>query len=224
MSERGFAKRPPSVKDAEENDQVQRQQMVERQLAVRGITDPKVLSAFLKVPRQRFVPDSFKDQTYEDHPIGIGYDQTISQPYIVAFMLESLDLQKGDRVLEIGTGTGYQTAILAELVSQVYSIEIVPELYRTASERLTTLGYSNIHLKCGNGRSGWPEQSPFDKIILSAATEEIPEALIRQVRENGLLTAPLGRLEQSLVLGKKVNGILTLKHLVPVRFVPLANH
>ncbi len=195
--------------------------MVECQLAIRKITDLNILSAFLKVPRHVFVPPAFEDQAYEDHPIQIGCQQTISQPYIVAYMLEQLALKKEDKVLEIGTGSGYQTALLAELAKEVYSIEIVQDLYQTAKERLNFLGYSNVYLSCSDGRNGWAEKSPFDKIIIAAATDEIPKKLIEQLKENGLMVVPVGRPEQDLVLGRKINGTLTTKRLVPVRFVPL---
>ena len=215
---------PRFVKTADEQ-RIDRERMVERQLASRGITNSRVLSAFLKIPRHLFVPDFFKNWAYEDHPIEIGHNQTISQPYIVAFMLEQLELKKGDRVLEIGTGSGYLTALLSELAGQVYSVEIIPELHETARKQLKSLGYPNVNLKLGDGRKGWAEYAPFDKIILSAAADEIPKALIEQLNEHGFLISPLGKSDQSLVLGKKNNGVLAIKHLIPVRFVPLtSNH
>ncbi len=205
----------------DEELQEKREQMIERQLKSRGIYDSKVLAAFRKVAREKFVPESLTTKAYEDHPLPIGYDQTISQPYIVAFMTECLELKKTDRVLEIGTGSAYQTAILAELVQEVYSIEIVEELHHTAGTRLDQLGYRNVHLKCGNGRDGWPEAAPFDKIIVAAASLQIPSTLIEELQEDGKIIMPLGADEQDLILGRKENGVLVTKQLIPVRFVPL---
>ncbi len=209
------------VKTSEEYHRKERERMVECQLAIRKIADPNILSAFLKVPRHAFVPPAFEGQAYEDHPIQIDCLQTISQPYIVAYMLEQLALKKEDKVLEIGTGSGYQTALLAELVKEVYSIEIIQDLYQIAKERLNFLGYSNVYLSYGDGRKGWVEKSPFDKIIIAAATNEIPKKLIEQLKENGLMVIPVGGPEQDLVLGRKIKGVLVTKRLVSVRFVPL---
>lgn len=201
--------------------QEERERMVKRQLIDRGIADLQILSAFRKVPRHLFVPRALEDQAYEDHPVGIGHQQTISQPYIVAYMLEQLHLTRNDVVLEVGTGSGYQTALLCELAKEVFSVEIVKELYKTAKERLNLLGYSNVYLSYGDGRKGWRDQRSFDKIIVAAASAEIPEPLIQQLKENGFIIIPLGGEDQELVSGQKVCGVLIKKKLVPVRFVPL---
>ncbi len=211
------------VKTPEERLQKEREQMVERQLIARGITDPHVLAAFLKVPRHKFVPQALEGQAYEDHPIQIGHEQTISQPYIVALMLEQLELKKEDKVLEVGTGSGYQTALLAELVKEVDSVEIIEDLCQSAQKRLNFLGYSNVNLSCSDGRQGWAEKSPFDKIVVSAAAGEIPERLIEQLREKGLITIPVGVQIQELIVGQKINGKLITRRSVPVRFVPLTS-
>ncbi|MBI4372702.1 MAG: protein-L-isoaspartate(D-aspartate) O-methyltransferase [Candidatus Omnitrophica bacterium] len=196
--------------------------MVKRQLEARGITNPHVLSAFRKAAREAFVPKEFKAEAYEDHPLAIGYGQTISQPYIVAFMSQCLDLSKADRVLEVGTGSGYQTAILAELAGEIYSIEIVERLHVIAKLRLTELGYSNIHLKHADASDGWPEEAPFDKIIVTAAASHIPPALTAQLKEGGKIVIPIGDEEsQDLVLGRKEKGTLVTKPLLGVRFVPM---
>ncbi len=213
------------VKTPDEQFKRKRDQMIEHQLIARGISDPLVLSAFHKVPRHLFVPPVFESKAYEDHPIQIGFDQTISQPYVVALMLEQLKLRKENMVLEIGTGSGYQTALLAELAREVYSIETIYDLYQSAQDRLNSLGYSNVYLMLGNGRNGWSEKSPFDKIIVAAGTIDIPDRLIQQLKEGGLMIVPLGDCVQDLVLGRKVNGVLVTKQLTSVRFVPLVgNH
>jgi len=211
------------VDKLKQDDELQekREQMIERQLKGRGIYDSRVLAVFRKVAREKFLPPALRTKAYEDHPLPIGHNQTISQPYIVAFMTECLELEKTDRVLEIGTGSGYQTAILAELVQEVYSIEIVENLYRTAQKCLDHLGYPNVHLKRGDGRNGWPEAAPFDKMIVTAASEQIPSALIEELKEGGKIILPLGLDEQDLVLGRKEKGVLVTKQLIPVRFVPL---
>ncbi len=209
------------MRTPEEHRQKDRKRMVERQLIARGITNQNVLAAFLKVPRHAFISQVLEGQAYEDHPIQIGYEQTISQPYIVALMLQQLDLEKGDKVLEIGTGSGYQTALLAELVKEVDSVEIIEDLFKNAQNRLNFSGYSNVYLSYGDGRKGWVEKSPFDKIMVSAAASEVPQKLIEQLRENGLIAIPVGGQNQDLVLGQKINGKLVTKQLVPVRFVPL---
>ena len=201
--------------------QEKREQMIERQLKGRGICDVQVLAVFRKVVREKFLPPALRAKAYEDHPLHIGHNQTISQPYVVALMTECLELEKTDRVLEIGTGSGYQTAILAELVHEVYSIEIVENFYRTAQTRLNHLGYLNVHLKRGDGRNGWPEAQPFDKMIVAAASEQIPSALIEELKEGGKIIIPIGVDEQDLVLGRKEKGALVIKQLIPVRFVPL---
>ena len=193
--------------------------MIERQLKGRGISRPEVLNAFRRIPREQFVPSSLAMKAYEDHPLAIGYDQTISQPYIVALMTENLGLTKSDRVLEVGTGSGYQTAILAELAGEVYSVEIMGSLHRTAKAHLNHLGYQNIHLKHGDGQIGWLEAAPFDKIIVTAAAREVPPALIEQLKEGGRIAIPVGEFDQDLILGIKKKNTLEIKDLTPVRFV-----
>lgn len=198
-----------------------REQMIQRHLKGRGIADPNVLFVFRRTPREKFVPVELQTRAYEDHPLSIGYGQTISQPYIVALMTEVLALAPTDHVLEVGTGSGYQTAILAQLAKEVYSIEAIRTLYQTAKLRLEQLGYRNVHLKHGDGRKGWPNAQPFDKIIVTAGTEEIPPALVEQLREGGRLVLPVGQGDQDLILGRKENGVLITKPLVAVRFVPM---
>ena len=196
--------------------------MVKRHLKSRGITNVPVLTAFQRVPREVFVPKALEEKAYEDHPLPIGFDQTISQPYIVALMSQCLELTKNDRVLEIGTGSGYQAAILAELVKEVYSLEIIEALFQAAKNRLETLGYSNVRLRNENGSRGWPESAPFDKIIVTAAALEIPPALVEQLKEGGRIVIPLGVQDnQNLFLGQMEKGKLHLKQLTAVRFVPL---
>ena len=197
--------------------------MVQRQLKDRGISDLRILAVFQKTPRERFVPPELQDKAYEDHPVIIGYQQTISQPYIVALMTEVLELTPEDRVLEIGTGSGYQTAILANLVKEVYSIETIKALYEAAKQRLQELGFHNIYLKHDEGQKGWPKAQPFDKIIVTAGTKEIPPALIEQLAEGGRLVIPVGEGNQDLILGRKEHGVLVTKPLTAVRFVPMQN-
>jgi protein-L-isoaspartate(D-aspartate) O-methyltransferase len=160
----------------------QRQQMVAEQIAARGISDERVLAALKKVPREEFVPERMRSGSYSDGPLPIGHSQTISQPYIVAFMTEQLRPQPRDRVLEVGTGSGYQAAVLAELVADVYSIEIVEPLAQSAQETLKRLGYKNVHVKAGDGYKGWPEHAPFDAVIVTCAPEQVPQALIDQLK------------------------------------------
>jgi len=169
-----------------------RQQMVARTIRARGVSDADVLRAMETVPRHRFVPESYLGQAYADHPLPIGYGQTISQPYIVALMTELLGLEPGERVLEIGTGSAYQAAVLAELVDEVYSIEIVPELAASAAQRLQELGYDNVRTKQGDGYYGWEEYAPFDAIIVTCAPDHVPQPLVNQLAEGGRLVAPIG--------------------------------
>jgi len=201
----------------------QRQRMVERQLKARDIKDERVLAAMGKVPREAFVPPESRDASYEDGPLPIGYDQTISQPYIVAFMTEQLRLKRSDRVLEIGTGSGYQAAILAELVSEIYSVEIVKPLARAAEATLQRLGYKNVHVKIGDGYKGWPEAAPFDAIIVTCAPDKVPQPLTDQLKDGGRMVIPVGeRFAQELYLLEKKNGQLKESVTLPVRFVPMA--
>ena len=201
----------------------QRQRMVTEQLKARGISDERVLNAMNKVPREEFVPPDSRAGSYEDGPLPIGYAQTISQPYIVAFMTEQLRLKPSDRVLEIGTGSGYQAAILAELMSQVYSIEIVEPLAKNAEATLQRLGYENVHVKIGDGYKGWPEAAPFDAIIVTCAPDRVPQPLVDQLKDGGRMVIPVGdRIAQELYLLEKKNGQLKQSATLPVRFVPMA--
>jgi protein-L-isoaspartate(D-aspartate) O-methyltransferase len=198
--------------------------MVDAQLKPmeRGIHHPEVLQAMLDVPRHELVPAKERDHAYEDRPLPIGHGQTISQPYIVAFMTQALDPGRQDRVLEIGTGSGYQAAVLARLVKEVYTIEIVEPLARQAAADLQRLGYKNVHVKNGDGYAGWPEHAPFDIIIVTCAPDHVPDPLTQQLREGGKLIIPVGGgSHQELVLIRKVEGRLVEEKALPVRFVPM---
>ena len=196
--------------------------MVQQQLKARGINDERLLAAMAKVPREEFVPADQRAGAYQDGPLPIGYDQTISQPYIVAFMTEQLRPKPGDRVLEIGSGSGYQAAILAELVTEVYTIEIVEPLAKTAEATLQRLGYKNVHLKVGDGYKGWPEEAPFDAIIVTCAPDKVPQPLVDQLKDGGRMVIPVGeRFAQQLYLLEKKNGQLKESVTLPVRFVPM---
>jgi len=198
--------------------------MVQQQLVTRGINDQRVLAAMAKVPREEFVAPESRAVTYEDGPLPIGYGQTISQPYIVAFMTEQLRAKPTDRVLEVGTGSGYQAAILAELVSDVYSIEIVDPLAKNAEATLQRLGYKNVHVKVGDGYQGWPEQGPFDAIIVTCAPDKVPQLLVDQLTDGGRMVIPVGdRFAQQLYLLEKKNGQLKQSATLPVRFVPMTS-
>jgi protein-L-isoaspartate(D-aspartate) O-methyltransferase len=196
--------------------------MVRVQIADRGVKDEAVLKAMRKVPRHLFVPKEYENEAYDDNPLPIGYGQTISQPYIVAYMTEVSKPDSSKKVLEIGTGSGYQAAILAEIVNKVYSIEIVPELAMESAERLKKLGYDNVTVKYGDGYKGWKEFSPFDIVIVTAAAEQIPQPLIEQLAENGRLVMPIGAPQaiQELMLLVKKNGKIEKTRLTSVRFVP----
>ena len=188
----------------------------------RGIVDARVLAAMRKVPRERFVPENLRERSYGDHPLPIGYDQTISQPYIVAFMTEQLRPRAEDRVLEIGTGSGYQAAILAELVKEVYSIEIVEPLARSAEATLAQLGYKNVHVKAGDGYKGWPEHAPFDAVMVTCAPDHIPQPLVDQLKEGGRMMIPVGKAgAQELFWLQKKDGKMKRQSVIPVRFVPM---
>ena len=196
--------------------------MVQQQLKAEGIKDERVLAAMAKVPREEFVPADQRAGAYQDGPLPIGYDQTISQPYIVAFMTEQLRPKPGDRVLEIGSGSGYQAAILAELVTEVYTIEIVEPLAKTAEATLQRLGYKNVHLKVGDGYKGWPEEAPFDAIIVTCAPDKVPQPLVDQLKDGGRMVIPVGeRFAQQVYLLEKKNGQLKESVTLPVRFVPM---
>jgi protein-L-isoaspartate(D-aspartate) O-methyltransferase len=205
----------------EERWSADRQRMVEEQLRARDIRAVSVLDAMRRVPRHRFVPEEERASAYSDHPLPIGFNQTISQPYIVAFMTEALDVKPDHRVLEIGTGSGYQAAVLGELAKQVFTIEIVEPLAARARKTLEELGYKNIQVRAGNGYAGWPEEAPFDRIMVTAAPDAIPPALIDQLKMDGLMAIPIGVREQELqVLRRTPSGMVVLKTL-PVRFVPM---
>ena len=200
----------------------QRTRMVEDQLKARGITDPRVLAAFRKVPRHQFVPAELEQEAYADRPLPIGGGQTISQPYMVALMTSRLRLQGHERVLEIGTGSGYQTAILAELALEVFSVERLPELLASAKTRLEGLGYLNVHLTPGNGSLGWPEHAPYDAIIVTAASPDIPPPLLEQLAEGGRMVLPIGGPSaQTLVEAEKRQGAVRHLEIAGCIFVPL---
>ena len=198
-----------------------REEMVRRQIEARGVGDTAVLRAMREVPRHSFVPEAPPAQAYADYPLPIGYGQTISQPYIVAFMAAAADISPGDRVLEIGTGSGYGAAVLAELASQVYTIEIVPELAERARGTLGRLGFENVEVRTGNGWLGWPEHAPYDAVVVTAAPDEVPPNLVDQLAVGGTLVVPVGDLLQTLrVLRKTPRGMVEEASL-PVRFVPM---
>ncbi len=202
---------------------LKRKQMVERDIRGRGIKDAIVLGVMSKVPRHLFVDAVYRDRAYEDHPLPIGEGQTISQPYVVALMTEALQLKPGDRVLEIGTGSGYQAAVLAGIVKEVYTIEIRKVLADKAETTLLDLGYRNVKVKYGDGYFGWNEQAPFDAIMITAAANHIPPPLIRQLKEGGRLIVPLGSTIyfQTLTLATKRKGELDVVQICPVAFVPM---
>jgi protein-L-isoaspartate(D-aspartate) O-methyltransferase len=211
-----------SARDPEPTDLArERESMVADQIAARGVKDELTLAAMRKVERHRFVPESFRSQAYEDHPLPIGHGQTISQPYIVAFMTEALGLDGGETVLEVGTGSGYQAAVLAEIAAHVYSIEIVKPLAEEAAARLAALGYENVEVRAGDGYAGWPEAAPFDAIVVTAAAPRIPEPLERQLKDGGRLVLPLGDDWQELVVVTRRGERFEEKRVLPVRFVPM---
>lgn len=207
----------------EASAQAARWQMVEEQLRARDIVDERVLAAMETVPRHLFVEPALEPYAYEDRPLAIGAGQTISQPYIVALMVQLLRVQPSHRVLEVGTGSGYQAAILAELAAEVYTIEIIPSLAESAGVRLEALGYRNVRARYGDGYEGWPEAAPFDGIVVAAGAPEIPSPLIEQLREGGRIAIPVGiaRATQDLILGEKRGGRLQVRAVAPVLFVPL---
>jgi protein-L-isoaspartate(D-aspartate) O-methyltransferase len=199
----------------------ERERMVALQIANRGIEDPRVLQAMKKVPRHLFVPKRDQRSAYADHPLPIGYGQTISQPYIVAFMTEALACKASHKVLEIGTGSGYQAAILAELVESVFTIEIVEELGKQARGLLQELGYDNVRVHIGDGYRGWPEEAPFDTIIVTAAPDHVPQPLIDQLKPGGRLVIPVGGMFQELLLITKTPEGVSEESILPVIFVPM---
>ena len=201
----------------------QREQMVKRQLQARDIDDPRVLKAMRDVPRHRFVPASQISQAYDDHPLTIGEGQTISQPYIVALMTQLVRPGKSSKTLEVGTGSGYQAAVLAGLVDEVYTIEIVPGLAARAASLLSELGLENVHVRQGDGYQGWPEQAPFDCILVTAAPREVPPPLLEQLTIGGRLVIPVGStgLTQTLLVIERTKGSFKRTPVIPVRFVPM---
>ena len=199
----------------------ERARMVAEQLRARGIRDRGVLRAMARVPRHQFVPAPYQELAYADRPLPIGFDQTISQPFIVAYMTEVANVSSGERVLEVGTGSGYQAAILAELVREVYTVEIVPELAARARTQLRALGYANVHVRTGDGYAGWREHAPYDAIVVTAAPDHVPPALVEQLAVGGRMVVPVGAGEQEMrVISKTARGVVE-QRTIPVQFVPL---
>lgn len=211
------AKPPPTANTTE-----QRARMVERQIEARGISDPATLAAMRAVPRHEFLPMRLREEAYGDYPLPIGHGQTISQPYIVAFMTEAIRPQPGEKILEIGAGSGYQAAVLAQMGAEVYTIEIVEPLAEMARQTLDRLGYKNAHVRHGDGYRGWPEHAPFDAIIVTCAPDKIPPALVAQLKDGGRMIIPVGGgMEQELVLLRKQSERIGKQSVLPVRFVPM---
>jgi protein-L-isoaspartate(D-aspartate) O-methyltransferase len=210
-------------KSAKSNDPFleHRLRMVADQIARRGVCDARVLEAMNRVPRHRFVPGRHVDDAYADAPLPIGFGQTVSQPYIVGFMIEALGLPDGGRVLEIGTGTGYQAAVLSETGYEVFTIEIIENLAAEAEENLKDLGYQNVHLRCSDGALGWPEEAPFDGIIAAAAPAVVPSRLLDQLAPDGVLVIPIGVEEQELWRYQRTSDGFEKRRLMSVRFVPM---
>ncbi|MCZ6799748.1 MAG: protein-L-isoaspartate(D-aspartate) O-methyltransferase [Nitrospirae bacterium] len=200
---------------------MERNEMVNQQMVRRGVKNPAVLEAMRRIPRHQFILDSYTEEAYEDHPLPIGYGQTISQPYIVAFMTEALELKGDEKVLEIGTGSGYQAAILAELTTEVFTIEIVEPLAAQATNTLKKLGYHNVTVRAGDGYQGWPEEAPFDAIILTAAPDHVPQPLLDQLAVGGRMILPVGKFSQQLILFRRTETGLERTNLLPVMFVPM---
>ena len=223
LSGRGAAA-PPLAAAGTDSYALARQRMVAEQLAGpgRGITNSRVLAVMGRVPRHEFVPERLRPEAYDDRPLPIGHGQTISQPYIVAFMTEQLEPKPTDRVLEIGTGSGYQAAVLAELVARVYTIEIVEDLARRAAADLKRLGHTNVQVRAGDGYQGWAEAAPYDAVIVTCAPERVPQPLIDQLKDGGRMIIPVGRIwNQELVLLRKRGGKLEQHAVLPVSFVPM---
>jgi protein-L-isoaspartate(D-aspartate) O-methyltransferase len=198
-----------------------REAMVAEQIEQRGVRDARTLAAMRTVPRHLFVPPALQAEAYADHPLPIGHDQTISQPYIVAFMTEALGLRGGETVLEVGTGSGYQAAVLAEIAARVYTIEIVAPLAEEARERLKRLGYRNVEVRAGDGYAGWPEKAPFDAVMVTAAAPRVPEPLKQQLKDGGRLVIPVGDESQELVVLTRTGTAYVEDRVLPVRFVPM---
>ena len=207
----------------EDTEMKSREEMVRNQLVAEGITNAAVLEAMTEVPRHEFVPEALRPRAYADGPLPIGHGQTISQPFIVAYMTQALELSKEDTVLEVGTGSGYQAAILGKLAKEVYTIEIVPPLAESARNILAKLGFQNVHVKLGDGYLGWPEAAPFDAIIVTCAPDRVPEPLVSQLKEGGRLVIPVGEAGgvQKLILLRKKNGEISKTSMLDVRFVPM---
>lgn len=194
--------------------------MVRDDIERRGVTDPRVLHAMRTVPRHRFVPATLQHLAYADRPLPIGQGQTISQPYIVAYMTEALRVERAHQVLEVGTGSGYQAAVLAQLARSVYTLEIVPELAQRAATTIKELGYTNVQVRQGDGYAGWPERAPFDRIMVTAAPEQIPQPLLDQLRAGGRMVIPVGGAEQWMTIVDKTSAGVVQRRTIPVRFVP----
>ncbi len=208
----------------EEDYAWKRKNMVERQIVARGVRDKKVLEAMESVPRHLFIPEEFRQYSYYDQPLPIGLGQTISQPYIVALMTEMLDVDNDDIILEIGTGSGYQAAVLSKIVKEVYTIEIIEDLGLQAEERLKSLGFNNVYVKIADGSLGWPDRAPFDAIIVTAAAEKIPDPLIKQLKSGGKMVIPVDSSflgQDLLIVEKDESGEISIEKTIPVRFVPL---
>jgi protein-L-isoaspartate(D-aspartate) O-methyltransferase len=212
------AQTQPSVWDEYKKE---RTEMVGRQIRRRGVSSSSVLDAMQRVPRHKFVPESVEKLAYSDGPLPIGFKQTISQPYIVAYMTEAAEIASSDKVLEIGTGSGYQAAVLGELASEVYTIEIIPELAERSTAILKELGYKNVFVRAGNGYLGWPEKAPFDAIVVTAAPEEVPQALVEQLAVGGKMVIPVGDTIQEMTVITKTEKGVTETKTIPVRFVPM---
>jgi len=209
---------------AQDRDEAQRAEMVRTQIEARGVKDPETLRAMRETPRALCMPEAVRPQAYEDRPVPIGYGQTISQPYIVGLMTSLLHAEKRHKVLEIGTGSGYQAAVLSELAGRVFTMEIVPQLARSAEGTLKKLGYANVAVRLGDGYRGWPEQAPFDRIILTAAPPEVPKTLLNQLAPGGRLVAPEGGAilgQELVVIEKSMDGKLKKRNVRPVAFVPM---
>ncbi len=198
--------------------------MIESQLKSRGIRNERVLEAMQNVPRHEFVPEPVQELAYRDQPLPIGHNQTISQPFIVAYMTELINPQPEDKVLEVGTGSGYQAAVLGDLVDEVYSIELIPDLANTAKKTLTRLGYDNVHVKCGDGYKGWPEHGPYDAIVVTCGAKHTPEPLVEQLKVGGVMIIPVGPNsdgQELRLITKVAEGKTRVRDVIPVRFVPL---
>jgi protein-L-isoaspartate(D-aspartate) O-methyltransferase len=210
-----------TMMNQERDFEAERRRMVDGQIRARGVRDRRVLEAMARIPRHLFVPEGLRTGAYADEPLPIGEGQTISQPYIVAYMTEALGLEGGERVLEIGTGSGYQTAVLASIASQVFTIEIIDSLSVRARQTLESLGYTNIRFRTGDGSKGWPEEAPFDAVMVTAAASEVPRELENQLVDGGAMIVPVGTDFQELLLIRRDKRRMRRERLLPVRFVPL---